>query len=452
MTDLSADIARHIVTVARPPAKALAVAKQSLLDAIGVTFAASALGERAPAFAEIAREASNPHGATVIGFGFKAAPAMAAFANGAMAHALDYEDTYDPALVHPNAAVVPAALALAESRSGVTGSDLLLAIASGADLTCRLGLAIERHERPGMGTRFMCGAFGATAAAGRLLGLSAEELVHAFALVMFQGSFNGEAMSYAPSHMRAVREAFAAKAGVIAASLAKAGVRAFDRPFEGKYGFFGLYADGYNAAAFDGFGKEFLGVEVSFKPWPSCRGTHAYVEAALALKTEHHFGAAAIDRAETVVSPFFRSLSEPPDRKRRPQTAIDAKFSIPYTLAVALSDGKVGLDAYRPDRLKDESLWALADRIDHRIDESWTTQEATRGTLSLYLQDGRAFTKSIVAPLGHPAHPMSDGSLRAKFIENTGYARVPLPSGQAERIARRIEELESVLNLGDLFA
>jgi 2-methylcitrate dehydratase PrpD len=452
MTDLSNAIARHIVTVARPPAKALAVAKQSLLDAIGVTFAASALGERAQAFAEIAREASNPRGATVIGFDFKAAPAMAAFANGAMAHALDYEDTFDAALVHPNAAVVPAALALAESRAGVIGSDLMLAIAAGADLTCRLGLAIEGHERPGMGTRFMGGAFGATAAAGRLLGLTQEELVHAFALVMFQGSFNGEAMSYAPSHMRAVREAFAAKAGVVAASLAKAGVRAFERPFEGKFGFFGLYADGYNPAAFDGLGREFLGVEVSFKPWPSCRGTHAYVEAALALKAEHHFGAAAIDRAETVVSPFFRSLSEPPERKRRPQTAIDAKFSIPYTLAVALSDGKVGLDAYRPDRLKDESLWALADRIDHRIEESWTTPEATRGILSLHLRDGRAFTKSIWTPLGHPDHPMSDGSLRAKFIANAGYARVPLAPEQAERIALRIEQLESLPHLGDLLA
>ena len=449
MPDLSHDIARH-VTAAQPPARALSVAERSLLDAIGVTFAASALGERAEAFADIAREASSPGGASVIGFGFRAAPAMAAFANGAMAHALDYEDTFDPALVHPNAAVVPAALALAESRAGVAGSDLLRAIATGADLTCRLGLAIEGRERPGMGTRFMCGAFGATAAAGRLLGLSAEELVHAFALVMFQGSFNGEAMSYASSHMRAVREAFAAKAGIVAAMLAKAGVRAFDRPFEGQYGFFGLSADGYDPAAFDGLGREFLGVEVSFKPWPSCRGTHAYVEAALALKAEHAFGAAAIERAETVVSPFFRSLSEPPERKRRPQTAIDAKFSIPYTLAVALHDGKVGLDAYRPDRLEDESLRALADRIDHRVEERWTTQEATRGILSLRLRDGRAFTRSIAAPLGHPDHPMSDRSLRAKFIENAGYARVPLAPGQAERIALRIERLQSLTHLGDL--
>ena len=146
---------------------------------IAVAIAASALGERAHAFAEIARDASNPHGATVIGFGFKAAPAMAAFANGAMAHALDYEDTFDAALVHPNAAVVPAALALAESSAGVAGSDLLLAIAAGADLTCRLGLAIEGHERPGMGTRFMCGAFGATAGYGVVERSDRETCLHA---------------------------------------------------------------------------------------------------------------------------------------------------------------------------------------------------------------------------------------------------------------------------------
>jgi 2-methylcitrate dehydratase len=117
-----------------------------------------------------------------------------------------------------------------------------------------------------------------------------------------------------------------------------------------------------------------------------------------------------------------------------------------------LCDGKVGLDAYRPDRLKDESLWALADRIGHRIEDSWKTPEATRGILSLYLRDGRAFTKSIAAPLGHPDHPMSDASLTAKFIENTGYARVPLPPEQAERIALRIAQLESLANLANVLA
>jgi 2-methylcitrate dehydratase PrpD len=452
--EISRRIASHVKIATRDAvsADALTIAKRSLLDAVGVTLAASTLGEGGTMFADIARQAANPDGATVIGFGFKAAPAMAAFANGAMAHALDYEDTFDLALVHPNAAVVPAALAIAESDSDITGAELAVAIALGADLTCRLGLSIEGHERRGLGARFLCGAFGATAASGKLLGLSEEQLLHAFALVMFQAGFAGEAMTYAPSHMRAVREAFAAKAGVIAAQLAKRGLRAFDRPFDGKQGFFSLYTDGYEPAAFDGLGQEFLGAQVSFKPWPSCRGTHAYVEAALALASEHRIAAEMIERAETVVSPFFRALSEPPERKRRPETAIDAKFSIPYTLAVALHDGDVGLSAYRAERIEDQALHAMADRIEHRIEESWTTQKATRGILSLHLRDGRSYTKSVTTPLGHPANPMSDEALRRKFMTNAGYARVPLAPGQAERIVQTIETLETIPNIGVLFA
>jgi 2-methylcitrate dehydratase PrpD len=451
---ISLRIAGHVRSANRNnvPRDVLEIAKRSLLDAVGVTFAASALGEKAEAFAEIAREGATTTGATVIGFGFKAMSAMAAFANGAMAHALDYEDTFDPALVHPNAAVVPAALAVAESREGISGADLAVAIAVGADLTCRLGLSIEGHERRGLGARFLCGAFGATAAVGKLLGLTEDEFLHAFALVMFQAGFCGEAMTYAPSHMRAVREAFAAKAGVIAAQLAKSGLRAFDRPFDGKQGFFAIYTDGYEESAFAGLGEEFLGGQVSFKPWPSCRGTHAYVEAALALTSEHRIAADMIERAQTVVSPFFRALSEPPARKRRPQTAVDAKFSIPYTLAVALCDGGVDLAAYRPERIVDAAVLSVADRIDHRIEESWSTQEATRGILSLQLRDGRSYSKSIVTPLGHPDNPMSDAALRRKFLQNAGHARTLLRDGHAERIASTIERLDSIPSVAALFA
>src|SRR5690606_14673044 len=134
----------------------------------------------------------------------------------AMAHALDYEDTFDPALMHPNAAVVPAALALAETLGTVSGRDLIAAIAIGADLTCRLGATIDGHERKGLSVRFLSGAMGATAAAGKLLGLDEDRLIQAFALVMFQAAFPSATMTYPASHMRAVREAFAAKGAVVA--------------------------------------------------------------------------------------------------------------------------------------------------------------------------------------------------------------------------------------------
>lgn len=456
MEGLSRRIARHVVATGFDdlPALVVEVTKRSLLDAIGVTLAASSLGEGASAFADLAREAQSERGATVIGFGFKAAPAMAAFANGAMAHALDYEDTFDPALMHPNAAVVPAALAVAESLGTVSGRDLIAAIAIGADLTCRLGAAVDGHERRGLSGRFLSGAIGATTAAAKLLALDEERLMQAWALVMFQAAFPTEAFTDAQSHMRAVREAFAAKGGVIAARLAAAGVHAFAQPLEAQHGFFGIVTEGEidTDRLTQGLGTEFEGVQVSFKPWPSCRGTHAFIEAALKLSGAHGLRPDDVARADTVVSPFFRALVEPPARKQRPETAIDAKFSIPFTVATALQDGCVTLDSFAPDAIRNPIVLALASRVGHTIETSWPTVEATRGDLKLSLRDGRELSMSIRNPLGHPANPMSAQAMHSKFAECARHAHTPLPPGRAEAIGATIDRLETVNNVTGLLS
>ena len=131
--------------------------------------AASSLGEGCAAFVEIAR-ASGTGPSTVLGHGFRTSPAMAAMANGAMAHALDFEDTHDATLVHPHAAAVPAALALAESLGGVRGPDLITAVATGADLACRLALGfVEPPQGHGYYLIPMLGLYAAAAACGKLL-------------------------------------------------------------------------------------------------------------------------------------------------------------------------------------------------------------------------------------------------------------------------------------------
>ena len=456
MDGLSRRIARHVVRTgfADLPRHVVAVAKQSLLDAVGVTLAASSLGEGAGAFAALAREAASDRGATVIGFGFKAAPAMAAFANGAMAHALDYEDTFDPALMHPNAAVVPAALAVAETLGTVSGAELIAAIAVGADLTCRLGAAVDGRETRGLSGRFLSGAVGATAAAAKLIGLDEERLMQAWALVMFQAAFPMQAFADPGSHMRAVREAFAAKGGVVAARLAAGGVRAFEAPLEARHGFFGLVAEGAvdTGRLTAELGRTFQGADVSFKPWPSCRGTHAFIEAALGLSRAHGLRPGDIAGADAVVSPFFRDLVEPPSRKRRPETAIDAKFSIPFTVAAALRDGRVTLDSFAPEALRDPGVLELAARVEHRIEPSWPTSEATRGDLRLRLRDGRELAMSVKDPLGHFANPMSAEAMRAKFAECARHARTPLRPGGAEAIAAAIDRLDTAGTVSGLLS
>lgn len=445
---LSTIIARHLcnASVSDLPDDVVAATRRSLLDAVGVSLAASGLGEGCAAFADLAREAATSRGAMVIGYGFRAPPSLAAFANGAMAHALDFEDTFDPVLVHPNAAVVPAALAVAEAQ-GADGKKLLRAIAIGCDLACRIALAVEGHDRKqagGFSVRFMAGAFGAAAAAGILLDLSQEELKQALAGTLFQAAFTSEAFTHAASHMRGVREAFAARAGVSAAQLAKSGVVAFDQPFEARHGLFGLYTDGAfeRGALLEELGRNFHGARVSFKPWPSCRGTHAFIEAALDVRTAHGIDPDGIAEVRATVSPFFSGLCEPVDRKRRPQTAIGAKLSLPFTVATALATARLDLGSFQPHALRDPRILALADRVEHETEPAWTTDQATRGRLSVRMANGEVHVGEVDVPLGHPDRPMDDDALREKFLVCAAHARTPLAPAEAVRIATAIEAID----------
>src|SRR5262245_5353607 len=169
---VSQTLARHVVGLGYDdlPASVVEVAKNSILDAIGVTLAASGVGEASGAFVEIARTGGGEEQASLIGLGCKVSAPMAAFANGSMAHELDFEDTHDAALVHPNAATLPAALAAAEMTGGISGKEFIVAMVAGADLACRLSLAFRSDpEERGWYFHPVLGSYGAAAAAARIL-------------------------------------------------------------------------------------------------------------------------------------------------------------------------------------------------------------------------------------------------------------------------------------------
>ncbi len=450
--DLSAILARHLRS-AEVPADARAVTKRAVMDAIAVMSAASGLGEGCEAFAAVARESGESGLCGVLGFDFCTSPIMAAFVNGAMAHALDFEDTHDATLVHPHAAAVPAALAAAEFAGGVSGRDFLDAVAVGADISCRLALGLtESVEKRGFYFIPMLSAYGAAAAAARILKLSESEIVQSFALASCQAVFSDALVAYPPSHLRAVRDGFSARAGVTAALLARRGVEAFARPIEGPSGLYANYAWGkYDAARLlHELGAEFEGAKVSFKPWPSCRGTHAFVEAALSLLKDDTVQTDRIARIDVTVSSFFAVLCEPPEQKRRPATAIDAKFSIPFTVAVALAQGDVGLRDFSRERLGDPKLHALADKVHHRVEPAWPFEQSTRGALQLSLHDGRRFSREVIDPLGYPHHPMDEAASQRKFEDCLASARHPLDPVSAHRLLQRLDRLEEISDIREL--
>jgi 2-methylcitrate dehydratase PrpD len=451
---LSLALAEHIARTRFEdlPPETVAVTKASIADALGVMLAASGLGEGCDAFVDVARSNAEHGRARVIGHGFATSPPMAAFANGAMAHAMDFEDTHDTAIAHPNAATVPAALAIAQDhrdQGGVGGRELITAVALGADLVCRLAYGfLENPDERGWHMTPLLGAFGAAAAAGKLLSLSSAQLLDAFSLVMCQATSSGE-LKYSPqSLVRAVRDAFMSKAGVLAALLAARGVKGFEQPFEGKAGFFALYAGGrYDAAAITrDLGRVFENAFVSFKPWPSCRGTHAYIEAALALKVAPR----DVASMTAVISEKNRMLCEPAATKAAPRAAIDAKFSIPFTVAAALCQGRLTLDSFSAHNLADGEIRALAAKLRYTVDPSAGLREATRGSLTIETHDGRRLHQTIEQALGHPRNPLPPAMLHAKFLDCVAHARQPLDQRRADTLFEQVMALEKTKSIDAL--
>ena len=285
-----------------------------------------------------------------------------------------------------------------------------------------------------------------------MLGLSPRRVLDALSLVMCQAVCPGEIKYDRDTVIRAIREAFPAQAAVLAAELAGRGVRGFAEPLEGRAGFFALFAGGaYDPAVLlEGLGDRFWIENLSFKPWPCCRGTHAYVEAVIDLRARHGFDWRAVEAVECDGGEVQRMLVEPVERKRAPATAIDAKFSIFFTVAAALVHGSVTLESFSGAALSDPDVLALAARVTFNEVPGWGRERAASGRVSIRLKDGRTFEAGHEVALGHPSRPMSEAALRAKFIDCAGRAAQPIPRDRAERLADAILSIETMTSVAAL--
>jgi len=378
---------------------------------------------------------------------------MAAFANGSMAHALDFEDTHDRALVHPNAAAIPAALAISESIGNVSGKDFIAAVTLGSDLVSRLGLAVKEDlVENGWYMPPILEAFGAAAAAGKLLKLDTDQIRNAFSLTLCQATCSAELIYSSHSMIRAIRDAFSAKAGLLSALLAQKGITGFQQPLEGRAGLFNNYSRGKwdPLSLTKGLGKIFEGAHVSFKPWPSCRGTHAYIEAILQILEEHPLKPVEIKEISLTVNSMNKMLCEPLSNKKNPVTAIEAKFSLPFTVATAIVHRAVTLDHFSPRALSDPVVLGLTRKVSYRVDEKLSLKQATQGSLQIETQNGKTYSKSSEFPSGHPDNPMSDEAFVSKFMDCARHSTKKFTKTTLNKIVAIILNLEEIKDISEL--
>jgi len=256
-------------------------------------------------------------------------------------------------------------------------------------------------------------------------------------LAMLQGAYPAAIKLDSSSPVRGIREAFVAKASVEAALMAQAGAKAFQQPLEGPGAFFAVYTGGPpTAALLEELGSQWLGDQVSFKPWPACRGTHAYIEAALALRGEVDLH--RIERIEAETGPIQSMLIRPQPDKAHPSSAIEARFSIPFTVAQALVSGTVDLDSFHPECRTDPHVLQIAERVVERLNPDWSRQHASSGSLAMVLTDGTRIEHAVPQALGHPSRPISDEKLADKFRSNAARAARSIDSEAAQHMANHV--------------
>jgi 2-methylcitrate dehydratase PrpD len=373
---------------------------------------------------------------------------QAAWANGGAAHAHDFDDTLDAAPMHAGVSAVPAAVA-AGQLAGCTGAELLAAVAAGLEVNCRLAAAtgIDVVESGFIHTALL-GHFGATAAAGRALGLTADQLLDAFGIVYSSAAGNFQVTRDA-SHMKRLQPGLAAQAGVVAAQLARHGVRGAQRVFEGESGLFRVYLrDEVDAAAVRaGLGEHFRLLDLSYKPYPSCRHTHSAVDAALALRAGRE--------VESITVGVSAGAHQMVGAARVPDTLVEAQFSIPYAVAAAWVDGGLGLGHFRPESLARADLRALAGRVrpyvHAEIDET-ARQGVTPAALAVTFADGSTVDAHVDLPTGHPARPMSAAALVAKVEDCAAWAGARAASERAAALVGAVSGLAASPDLAALGA
>jgi 2-methylcitrate dehydratase PrpD len=414
------------------------------------TFGCLLGGSGAPGIAELARVIGGWGGvpqSQVMLWRLRLPAPQAAMINASMAHALDFDDTLDHGgSIHPGASVLAASLAVSDMLGGVSGQRLLLAIALGLDVSCRVALAstLDRgwHRTAAMGV------FGAAAAAGKLLGLNVDQMVNALGIAFSQAAGNRQCIVDGALTKR-LQAGQAASSGVLAAILAGEGFTGAQDIFLGRFGFFELYQpNGHEPARLlKGLGKEFRSDQLSFKPYACGRPQHAILDAAIAARNQLGLGTTVdfADIADVRVTASAATVAEQFEgalHKRRPTQIVEAQFALPYLIAAALVHGRVGITEVAD--IHNAEVLHIAQRM-AGIDAG-----QKKAGVAISLRDGRTATVTTGLPLGSPENRLGIEQLRMKFADCAHNAVRPLSDDTVREAAQAILRLEGMQNVSDL--
>jgi 2-methylcitrate dehydratase PrpD len=435
------------------PPETVRKVKEYVLDVIGCATGASK-EPQVNVLTEVLQALGGTGRSSVIAHGFKTSATHAAMLNGTMGHAFDFDDDHREGTMHPSVSVFPAIFAMAEER-GVSGKEFIRALIVGLEVMIRLGESLlGKAYYQGFHLTGVCGIFGAAAGCAALMGLDPLRTKYAIGIA---GSFSAGTLECIGegAWQKPLQAGEPAMGGVLSALLAEKNYVGSGTVLDGRYGLIKAWSfkDQFDYGRItDTLGKKWEMTDTSIKVHACCRFAGPLADCALDLYRQ---GVRASNVKEIVAKMgdwAIQTLAKPEDRKRRPQTHVDAKFSLFWTIAVAVSKNKTGVEEFSEEILGDPEVLALAQKIKWEFDPEAEAMypRAYPATLVAELNDGRKLQAHVDYPKGDPENPTTSEEMIAKFQSLTEKF---FDSARREKIiavVKRLEELPNVNELADL--
>jgi 2-methylcitrate dehydratase PrpD len=430
-------------------ADAAEAAKKSILDTLGVSLAATGLEPVVAPVLDLVRENAGRPEASVLASDTRVPASLAAFANGALAHSLDYDDLTLWGH-HAASSIVPVVFAVAERRGGVSGQELVVAVAVGQDIFARLRRHVEWRKDWNISP--VMGVFAASAAASRVLGLTREQTAHAMGIASMRSSGTMEVVR-GVSDLRGIYAGFSAEGAVTATLLAEKGVTGLGALFEGEFGIFRTYFDGKydRAKILENLGLDYTGSATLYKRWPSVSTSHSHIHATIQLLTQYDISVEDVEQIRVHVGDWHNVMCQPLDARRAPETVLDARFSLPFLVAIAAVRREIRVADLTEKALTDDEVLAVAQRVIPVPDDSldWKL-EIPPGRVEIVTRDGQRLEMTGSEVPGTAQNPMTWEDLGRKFDDCASAAAVHLSSDQVDRAKQLARQLEAQDDATDL--
>lgn len=435
------------ITPGGVPAAMAAKTEAVLVDVVGLCLAA-----RNADYMRSLLEAAESGRHVAIGHSQRLTAADAALANGTAAHGEDYDDTFEGGPVHSGAVIVPAVLAAAE-RESLPGERILLGMAVGIELLCRLALVAPKAiHRAGFHPTAVLGSLAAAFAVGVATGADARALKNALGIA---GSMASGIIEYLGdgSWTKRMHPGWSAQSGLRAAAMGRAGFIGPAAVLEGKHGFFSGFAPSVEPMfdqLFDALGKQWVSETIAFKPYPCGTMVQPYIDCARRLRAE------GLDPTDIVAircltsEGYVHRLWEPMELKRKPPTSYAAKFSIPFGVALGLVRGAAGLADFSDQAIGDAELLRVSQMVSYEIDPADPYPDRYTGHVEVTLQDGRLIEARQPYIRGGVGSPLSREEVNAKFLANARYGGVREPEPLLELCASIFRGEDAALRLAGL--